>query len=329
MKAMVFEALGEPLKLKEVALPKLDKRDVLIKVLACGVCRTDLHIIDGDLAKPHLPLIPGHQIVGTVEKLGEHAHRFKVGDLVGVPWLGWTCEQCLFCLTERENLCDNALFTGYQRDGGYAEYCAADERYLFPLPNTMSATSLAPLLCAGLIGYRAFKMCGPSQRIGFYGFGSSAHILIQLANYLGKEVYVFTRPGDLKGQEFARKLGAKWVGGTDELPPQPLDSAIVFAPVGALMIEALKAVNKGGTVVSAGIHMSDIPSFPYSLLWEERSLTSVANLTRADGVEFLDLAFKAGLQTMITLFPLEEANEALSAMRKGRLKGSAVLAIAN
>lgn len=326
MKAMVLEAVGEPLKLKEVSLPKLEKRDVLVKVLACGVCRTDLHIIDGDLAKPHLPLIPGHQIVGIVEKLGEGASRFKIGDLVGAPWLGWTCEQCSFCLTERENLCDNALFTGYQRDGGYAEYCAADERYLFPLPNR-SATSMAPLLCAGLIGYRAFKMCEPSQRIGFYGFGSSAHILIQLANYLGKEVFVFTRPGDQVGQEFAKKLGAKWVGGTDELPPQPLDSAIVFAPVGALMIEALKAVNKGGKVVSAGIHMSDIPSFPYSLLWEERSLSSVANLTRSDGEEFLTLAFKAGIQTMTTIFPLVEANEALKAMREGKLKGSAVLAI--
>lgn len=326
MKAMILEKVCTPLIMKEVPTPEVGKKDILVKVLTCGVCRTDLHVVDGELPEPKLPLIPGHQIVGVVEAKGKEAHRFKIGDRVGVPWLGFTCGKCHFCLSGRENLCDKAVFTGYNRDGGYAEYCAADERYAFPLPEN-SAVHEAPLLCAGLIGYRAFKMTEPAQRIGFYGFGSSAHILIQLACFLNKEVFVFTRPGDKDGQEFAKTFGAKWVGGSDELPPVPLDSAIIFAPVGALMVQALKAVDKGGSVISAGIHMSDIPSFPYSLLWGERSLRSVANLTREDGEEFLSLARQAGLETIVTTFPLLEANEALKDLRSGKLSGSGVLII--
>lgn len=325
MKAMVFEAPLKPLQLKEVPMPSPELGELLIKVLACGVCRTDLHIFEGDLPQPKQPLIFGHQIVGIVERLGDQVEGFQLGELVGVPWLGNTCTRCHFCLSERENLCDQGQFTGYNRDGGYAEYCTAKASYVFHLPAGKPPAKLAPLLCAGLIGYRAFKRCEPAQRIGFYGFGSSAHILIQLANYLKKEVFVFTRPKDRDGQEFAKTFGAKWVGGSDELPPVPLDAAIVFAPVGDLMPQALKAVDKGGLVISAGIHMSDIPSFPYDLLWGERSLSSVANLTRQDGLEFLALALRADIDTIVTPFSLSEANEALKEMRDGKLKGSAVL----
>lgn len=327
MRAMVLEKIKTPLIMRDVFIPHLKKNDLLIKVLTCGVCRTDLHIVEGELPDPKLPLIPGHQIVGIVEEKGDAAQKYQIGDLVGVPWLGWTCGQCHFCLTGRENLCEKAIFTGYQRDGGYAEFCAADERYVFPLPKDVSYLNEAPLLCAGLIGFRAFKMTKPAQRIGFYGFGSSAHILIQLATYLKKEIFVFTRPNDKVGQEFAKTLGAKWVGGSDEMPPARLDAAIIFAPAGDLMIQALKAVDKGGSVISAGIYMSDIPSFPYNLLWGERSLRSVANLTREDGEEFLALAREAHIETIVTSYPLTQANEALKDLKTGRLSGSAVLIV--
>lgn len=332
MRAMVLEKIGEPLVLKEVPCPVPGVHEVLIKVQVCGVCRTDLHIVDGELPHPVLPLIPGHQIVGVIEKLGEKVGRYKVGDRVGVPWLGGTCHSCEFCLSERENLCDKAVYTGYMRNGGYAEYCTAHEDYVLKLPEEDDAggyddVHTAPLLCAGLIGYRAFRLAAPAKSIGFYGFGSSAHILIQAIKKLGSEVYVFTRPGDKKTQAFARSLGAKWAGGSDELPPVLLDAAIIFAPVGALYPQALKVVKKGGKVVSAGIHMSDIPAFPYSLLWEERTMTSVANLTRQDGIDFMELVRKVPLELSITVFPLEDANQALEAIRKGELEGSAVLKV--
>lgn len=332
MRAMVLERIGEPLVLKDVPCPVPGAHEVLIKVQACGVCRTDLHIVDGELPHPALPLIPGHQIVGVIKKLGDKAGRYKAGDRVGVPWLGGACHRCEFCLSERENLCDKAVYTGYMRNGGYAEYCTAHEDYVLKLPEDVGSggyddVHTAPLLCAGLIGYRAFRLAGPAKSIGFYGFGSSAHILIQAAKELGSEVYVFTRPGDEKTQAFARSLGAKWAGGSDELPPDLLDAAIIFAPVGALYPQALKAVKKGGKVVSAGIHMSDIPSFPYSLLWEERTMTSVANLTRQDGIDFMELVRKVPLELSVTVFPLEDANQALEAIRKGELEGSAVLKI--
>lgn len=325
MQAMILEKTGLPLVHREVPLPHVGDRDVLIKVFACGVCRTDLHIIDAELPNAKLPLILGHQIVGIVEKKGEKATRFQKGDLVGVPWLGKTCEKCHFCLSGRENLCDHAVFTGYHRDGGFAEYSAADERYIFPLSDKYLPVDQAPLLCAGLIGYRAYKMTEPAQRIGFYGFGSSAHLLIQLACAQNKEIFVFTRPQDRDKQAFAKTFGAKWVGGSDEMPPVPLDAAIVFAPQGDLMIQALKAVDKGGAVISAGIHMSDIPSFSYDLLWEEKSLKSVANLTRQDGAEFLQLAKEVAIGPIVNPFSLKEANKALSELRSGKLSGSAVL----
>jgi len=327
MRAMVLEQLGEPLRETELPVPTPNPEQVLIRVHACAVCRTDLHIVDGELPQPKLPLVPGHQIVGIVEALGDRVQQFRVGDRVGVPWLGYTCNHCRYCLTGRENLCDTPQFTGYQIDGGYAEYTVADERFCFPIPEGYPDLQAAPLLCAGLIGYRSYSMTGDAQRLGFYGFGAAAHILVQLAHYQGRQVYAFTRAGDIKGQQFALDLGAVWAGGSDELPPEPLDAAIIFAPIGSLVPAALRAVAKGGVVVCAGIHMSDIPSFPYEILWEERVLRSVANLTRQDGKEFLALAPKVPIHTEVNPFPLTEANEALDALRKGIINGAAVLVV--
>ena len=328
MRAMVLERLGRPLQEREVPAPEPGPQEVLIQVRACGVCRTDLHVVDGDLPEPKLPLIPGHQIVGTVVRTGTGAQRFKVGERIGVPWLGWTCSQCPYCQGGRENLCDRAQFTGYQRPGGYAEYVTADERFCFALPETYADLDVAPLLCAGLIGYRSYQKMGSAERIGFYGFGASAHILCQLAAWQGRKVYAFTRPGDRETQAFARELGAGWAGGSDEAPPELLEAAIIFAPVGALVPQALRHVAKGGTVVCAGIHMSEIPSFPYEILWGERTLGSVANLTHQDGEEFLSLAPQVPIKVQTEIFSLEEANEALEKLRSGALSGAAVLKIA-
>jgi propanol-preferring alcohol dehydrogenase len=298
---------------------------LLLKVLACGICRTDLHVVDGELTEPKLPLIPGHQIVGSVVQTGDES-RFKPGDRVGVPWLGWSCGQCRFCLSGQENLCDYAKYTGYQIDGGFAEYCVADGRFCFPIPPGYSDIQAAPLLCAGLIGYRSLRIAGDGKKLGFYGFGAAAHILVQVANSQGREVYAFTREGDVAGQKFALGLGAVWAGSSDQAPPVTLDAAIIFAPIGALVPHALMAVAKGGPVVCAGIHMSDIPSFPYSILWNERSIRSVANLTRQDGYEFMELASRIRLETEISLYPLEKTNEALDDLRNGRFQGAAVVA---
>lgn len=325
MRAMVLEKVGQPLVLKEMPCPKPLPFEVLIKVTACGVCRTDLHIVDGELPSPKLPLILGHQVVGIVDKLGANVSKHKIGDRVGIPWMGGSCHACAYCTSERENLCDKAVYTGYMRDGGYAEYCTAHEDYVLDLPEGYDDLHMAPLLCAGLIGYRAFRLAGPVKTLGFYGFGSASHLLIQVATALGCEVYVFTRPGDEKTQAFARSLGAKWTGGSDQLPPILLDAALIFAPVGALYPRALKAIKKGGKVISAGIHMSDIPSFPYALLWGERSISSVANLTRQDGRDFMHIVKQFHPQVTITPFLLEEANQALAAIRNGSLEGSAVL----
>lgn len=325
MRAMVLEKIGHPLILKDIPCPHPNPDEVLIKVKTCGVCRTDLHIVDGELPHAKLPLILGHQVVGIVEKLGEGVSKHRIGDRVGIPWLGETCHVCEFCLSKRENLCDRAIFNGYSRNGGYAEYCIGHEDFVLALPKVYDDLHAAPLLCAGLIGYRAFRLAGPAKRMGFYGFGSASHILIQIANALGCEVYVFTRPGDEKTQSFAISLGAKWAGGSDQLPPRPLDAALIFAPIGALYPQALKAIKKGGKVISAGIHMSDIPSFPYSLLWEERSISSVANLTRQDGIDFMEIVEKFHIEVTVTPFLLENANQALSAIRNGTLEGSAVL----
>lgn len=328
MKAMVLDAPRQALRLDpDKAMPDPGAGEVLIRVHACGVCRTDLHVVDGELTDPDLPLVPGHEIVGTVEAVGPGVERTKVGDRVGVPWLGWTCGTCRYCRSGRENLCENARFTGYQIDGGYAEYTVADERYCFPIPERFTDQEAAPLLCAGLIGYRALRMAGDGKRLGLYGFGAAAHIAIQVARHRSQDVYAFTRPGDTEGQAFARSLGATWAGGSDEMPPEPLDAAIIFAPVGALVPAALKATDKGGIVVCAGIHMSDIPGFPYSILWEERVVRSVANLTREDGEEFLAIAAEIRVHTTTTPFPLEEANEALARLREGRLEGAAVLIV--
>ncbi|PMB04554.1 alcohol dehydrogenase [Fischerella thermalis CCMEE 5273] len=327
MRAMLLEAPRQPLRLVNLPVPKPHPEQVLIRIHACAVCRTDLHIVDGELTHPKLPLIPGHQIVGIVEALGERVEKFHVGDRVGVPWLGYTCDRCGYCVSGRENLCDYAEFTGYNLDGGYAEYTVADYRFCFAIPEGYPDLQAAPLLCGGLIGYRAYRMTGEAEKLGFYGFGSAAHILIQLARYQGRQVFAFTRSGDTQGQEFARQLGAVWAGGSDELPPEPLDAAIIFAPIGKLVPAALRAVAKGGVVVCAGIHMSDIPAFPYEILWEERVLRSVANLTRQDGEEFLALAPKVPIQTEVNLFNLSEANEALDALRSGKIEGSAVLVV--
>ncbi len=328
MRAMVIEAQREALRLLDIPEPVPGSEQILIKISTCGVCRTDLHIVDGDLTKPKLPLVPGHQIVGTVAALGPGAEGFEPGDRVGVPWLGWTDGECRYCKSGRENLCDNARFTGYDVDGGYAEYAVADHRYCFPIPQGFSDLQAAPLLCAGLIGYRSLRLAGDAERLGLYGFGASAHIVAQVAKFQGRKVFAFTKPGDEEGQAFARELGADWAGGSDRRPPEQLDAAIVFAPLGALMIEALKASAKGARIVSAGIHMSDIPSFPYAELWGERSLMSVANLTRQDGREFLELAPRVPVNTEVTEYPLEQANEALDDLRSGRLVGAAVLRIA-
>lgn len=324
---MVLEQPGQPLVLRELPVPEPGPGQVLLRVHACGVCRTDLHVVDGELPNPKRPVILGHQIVGQVVQSGPGAERFQRGQRVGVPWLGWTCGECPFCRSGRENLCDRARFTGYTLDGGYAEYVVADERYCFPLPEGYPDEQVAPLLCAGLIGYRALRFTAGAQRIGFYGFGAAAHILTQVAVWQGRAVYAFTRPGDMEGQAFARSLGAVWAGGSDELPPEPLEAAVIFAPVGALVPQALRAVQKGGVVVCAGIHMSDIPSFPYTLLWEERVVRSVANLTRQDGEEFLTLAPQVPVQSEVQLYPLPEANRALEDLRAGRIRGAAVLVI--
>ncbi|HEX5974929.1 MAG TPA: zinc-dependent alcohol dehydrogenase family protein, partial [Rubrobacteraceae bacterium] len=318
---------GEPLRVAEVPRPEVGPEEVLIRVHACAVCRTDLHVVDGELPDPKLPLIPGHQIVGTVEEVGARVERFARGDRVGVPWLGYIDGTCRYCLSGRENLCDNARFTGYQLDGGYAEYTVADHRFCFTIPENYHDLQAAPLLCAGLIGYRSFRMTGGAERLGLYGFGDAAHIIIQVALHQGRKVFAFSRDGDEERQSFARELGAAWAGGSSEPPPEELDAAIIFAPVGALVPVALRAVAKGGVVVCAGIHMSDLPSFPYEILWGERSVRSVANLTRADGEEFLALAPQVPVRTEVTPFPLEGANEALAALRGGMIEGAAVLVV--
>ena len=328
MRAMVLERQREPLRPAELPDPAPGPGQVLIRVHACGVCRTDLHIVDGDLTEPKLPLVLGHQIVGTVAALGEGAERFALGERVGVPWLGWVDETCRYCRSGRENLCDNARFTGYDIDGGYAELTVADERFCFRIPAGYPDLQAAPLLCAGLIGFRAMRLVGEAERIGFYGFGAAAHILCQVAVHEGRRVFAFTREGDDETQAFARELGAEWAGSADGPTPEQLDGAIVFAPVGPLMIAALKASAKGARIISAGIHMSDIPSFPYERLWGERVLGSVANLTRHDGEEFLELAPRVPVRTEVTVYPLEDADRALSDMRSGRLRGAAVLQIA-
>jgi len=326
---MVLERQREPLRLAELPEPEVAAGQVLLDVRACGVCRTDLHILDGDLAEPKLPLVPGHQIVGVVREVGERVERFAPGDRVGVPWLGWTDGECRYCRSGRENLCDNARFTGYELDGGYAEVAVADARYCFPIPPDLSDLGAAPLLCAGLIGYRALRLVGDAERIGFYGFGAAAHILCQVAVHEGRRVFAFTRGGDEETQAFARELGAEWAGSSGEAPPEELDGAIVFAPVGALMTAALRVSAKGARIISAGIHMSDIPSFPYAELWGERVLGSVANLTRRDGEEFIALAPQVPIHTEVSAYPLEQANQALDDLRAGRFRGAAVLQISS
>jgi propanol-preferring alcohol dehydrogenase len=322
MLAMRLHAPRSPLRAERVPVPEPGPGQVLVEVSACGVCRTDLHVVDGDLTEGRYPLVPGHEIVGRVVRGGT---RYAAGARVGVPWLGWTCGVCEYCASGRENLCDKARFTGYTLDGGYAEYAVADERFCFPLPERYGDAEAAPLLCAGLIGYRSYAFAGDAHRIGLYGFGAAAHILAQVASARGRRVFAFVRPKDEQAKTFARQCGVFWAGGSDEAPPEPLDAAIIFAPVGALVPQALKAVKKGGRVVCGGIHMSDIPTFPYGLLWGERHVQSVANLTRADGEAFMRVAAQAPIRTQTTTFPLEEANEALAALREGRLEGAAVL----
>ena len=326
MRAMVLEESGSPLRLKEMSVPQPGPGELLIRVHACGVCRTDLHVLDGELAHPKLPLILGHEIVGSVVAMGPGVDSFREGDRIGVPWLGYTCGTCRYCKRGQENLCEGALFTGYTRDGGYAEYTVADQRYSFRLPPTYEDLPAAPLLCAGLIGYRSYRMAGEYvENLGIYGFGAAAHLIAQVAVAQGKKVYAFTKPGDAEGQAFARRLGVEWAGDSDAMPPEQLDAAIIFAPVGALLPAALRATDKGGTLVCGGIHMSDIPSFPYSLLWGERVVRSVANLSRADGEEFLAIAGKIPIKVEAEPFALEEANEALERLRRGALTGAAVL----
>jgi len=335
---MVLETALTPLRMRELPTPVPAAREILLEVAACGVCRTDLHVVDGELPNPKLPLIPGHEIVGRVAALGADVAGFAVGERIGVPWLGYTCGVCPYCRAGRENLCDRPLFTGYTRDGGYATHTLADARFCFPLPERRDDAEIAPFLCAGLIGWRSYRMAGAQWKgqgagsegeslkaLGLYGFGAAAHILAQVATWQRRRVYAFTRGGNTAAQAFARSLGAVWAGGSDEMPPERLDAAIIFAPVGALVPLALKAVKKGGRVVCGGIHMSDIPSFPYSLLWEERHVVSVANLTRADAREFLDIVPRAGVKTEVTRYPLDAANDALSDLREGRLQGAAVL----
>ena len=325
MRAMLLETPGRPLREAEVPRPAPGAGQVLLRVNACGVCRTDLHVADGELPNPTLPLVLGHEIVGTVVENGPSASRYRPGDRVGVPWLGWTCSACRFCRSGRENLCERARFTGYQLDGGYAEDMVADERFCFPVPAAYSDVEAAPLLCAGLIGYRALAAAGDGERLGLYGFGAAAHIVAQLAHHEGRRVFAFTKPGDTAGQAFARGLGVAWAGDSDAAPPEELDAAILFAPVGALVPAALRAVAPGGTVVCAGIHMSEIPPMPYDILWGERVVRSVANLTRKDGEEFLRLAPAAGVRTVVQPYALSRANEALADLRGGRVRGAAVL----
>jgi alcohol dehydrogenase, propanol-preferring len=325
MRAMLLEAPRQPLRAADIPAPKPETTQVLVKVSACAVCRTDLHVVDGELPNPKLPLVPGHEIVGVIAEKGAGVRRFKIGDRVGIPWLGWTCGECEFCRSGRENLCDRARFTGYTLDGGYAEFAVADERFCFPIPKSYSDAEAAPLLCAGLIGYRSLVKTGPAKRLGIYGFGAAAHIVTQIARYQGREVFAFTRRGDTEAQQFAKSLGAVWAGDSETEPPEKLDASIIFAPVGSLVPLALKAVAKGGTVVCGGIHMSDIPSFPYAWLWHERTLCSVANLTRRDGKDFFALAPRVPVRTMVQTFPLAEANEALACLQTGKLQGAAVL----
>jgi propanol-preferring alcohol dehydrogenase len=325
MKAMILHAQGEPLRLTEIPRPSPSADQLLLAVRACGVCRTDLHVLDGDLQEPRLPLILGHEIVGIVIERGANVRNFALGQRVGVPWLGHTCGHCRYCANGSENLCDNAEFTGYTLDGGYAEFALADQRYCFALPEQYSDAEAAPLLCAGLIGYRALLAAGDARRLGIYGFGAAAHIIAQVARWQGREVYAFTKPGDADGQDFARQLGATWAAAADQPPPEEMDAAILFAPVGELVPQALRHTVKGGTVVCAGIHMSAIPQFPYALLWGERCLRSIANLTRRDGEEFLAIAPRAGVKTEVSRFALAAANEALQQLRAGQLRGAAVL----
>jgi propanol-preferring alcohol dehydrogenase len=328
MRAMVLNQQKQLLQLTEVPTPQPAQGQVLLHVHACGVCRTDLHIVDGELTEPKLPLILGHQIVGTVAALGAGVEQFKVGERVGVPWLGYTDGTCRYCQRGMENLCEHPLFTGFTMDGGFAEYTTAYAQYCFRLPESYNDVEVAPLLCAGLIGYRTYRLAGEGiENLGIYGFGAAAHIVAQIAKHQGKRIFAFTRPGDSAAQDFALRMGADWVGDSDRRPPQPLDAALIFAPVGELIVHALRSVAKGGVVVSGGIHMSDIPSFPYSLLWEERVIRSVANLTRQDGLEFLQIAPQAGVKTEVQPFPLEQANEALDKLRRGELQGAAVLVV--
>jgi len=325
MRAMILATPRQPLRATEIPAPRPTATQVLVKVAACAVCRTDLHVVDGELPTPKLPLVPGHEIVGTIVEKGNMVERFGIGDRVGIPWLGWTCGECDFCRSGRENLCDRAKFTGYTLDGGYAEFTVADERFCFPIPATYSDIEAAPLLCAGLIGYRCLIRAGAAPHLGIYGFGAAAHIVVQVARFQGREIFAFTRRGDSVAQQFAKSLGAIWAGDSETMPPKPLDAAIIFAPVGSLVPLALKAVAKGGTVVCGGIHMSDLPSFPYDLLWQERTICSVANLTRRDGEEFFKLAPCVPVRTIVQTFPLTGANEALTRLRTGKLQGAAVL----
>ena len=325
MRCMQLDRLGEPLRLRERPVPQPGNGELMLAVSACGVCRTDLHVVDGDLTHPKLPIVPGHEIVGRVAAVGQGVSGFRMGERVGVPWLGATCGVCPYCREDAENLCNAPVFTGYTRDGGFATHTIADARYCFPLGEDGNDAEIAPWLCAGLIGWRSYRMAGDGRALGLYGFGAAAHILAQVARWQGRRVFAFTRKSDTAAQDFARSLGARWAGGSDEMPPEPLDAAIIFAPVGALVPAALKAVRKGGRVICGGIHMSDIPSFPYALLWEERQLRSVANLTREDAREFLQFAPQAGVRCEVTRYPLEQANEALADLREGRLQGAAVL----
>ncbi|MFP3943635.1 MAG: zinc-dependent alcohol dehydrogenase family protein [Alphaproteobacteria bacterium] len=327
MRAMTLERPGEPLTLVQRPVPRPGPGQLLIRVRTCAVCRTDLHVVDGDLPHPNLPVVPGHEIIGVVDRAAEDVRGFAPGERVGVPWLGWTCGECRFCRSARENLCAQARFTGYTLDGGFADYAVADHRYCFRIPETYSDMNAAPLMCAGLIGHRSYKKAGPGVKLGLYGFGAAAHIIAQVARHEGRQVYAFTKPGDVRAQRFARSLGAVWAGGSDERPPETLDAAILFAPVGALVPAALKAVDKGGRVICAGIHMSDIPAFPYGILWEERSISSVANLTRQDGLDFLAIAARTPLETTTHEYRLEEANRALEDLREGRFEGAAVIRV--
>jgi propanol-preferring alcohol dehydrogenase len=325
MHAMMLDAPGRPLEYRRCPRPEPGPGQVLVEVSACAVCRTDLHVVDGDLTEPKVPIVPGHEIVGRVVESGAGVEAFAVGERVGIPWLGWTCGECRYCRSGQENLCPNARFTGYQIDGGYADYTVADARYCFPIHGDYSDAEAAPLLCAGLIGYRSLRMAGDAERLGIYGFGAAAHIVAQVARHQGRRLFAFTRPGDKTAQAFAGRLGAEWTGGSDEAPPEELDAAIIFAPVGPLVPAALRAIRPGGVVVCGGIHMSDIPAFPYDILWREKRLVSVANLTRGDGEAFLELAPKVPVKTEIETFPMDQANEALRRLRDGELTGAAVL----